>query len=222
MRAVVILFLLLVGMSCREKNLAGTAYSTGPDLAGDIYYFKTDSTFESRGWTCLGGDTGLGRYKLTKDSLVFYYDTLDSRKGRYVEVDSSVALGDTCIINILCRDDSSVIPNAAVAVSSKGPMKGAITNVEGKATFRIAKTDFPVKISFAMAGYQRLIIEVTRARNFDFNVKLRPAMVFNIPPGTVHAYAAKKVTKKEIRLEFDYTDPDSVKKTARRNLRRVK
>lgn len=220
MRVVALLILIISVISCRETSLAGSTYCSATDFVGDCYYFKTDSTFESRGWTCMGGDTGVGHYRLTKDSLIFYYDTLDAAKGRYVYVDSSDALGDSCEIKILCRDQANPLVGVVIVVMFKSKAKGTATDTSGVAKFKIAKSDFPIMINCNLTGYQRLRIDIARPNDYKLNVQMRTAMLFNIPAGTVHAYAMKKLTRKEIRLKYDYIGFDSTKQSSINYLRR--
>ncbi len=212
MRVIALLILMVSIVACRERSLAGTSYCTNMDLVGNCYYFKTDSTFETRGWSCMTGDTGVGHYQLTKDSLILWYDSLDMMKGAIMSADSAGCQGDTCVFTVQCLNNSEGLPFAVVTGRNSAGWNtaGSVTAMNGVATLHIANTDFPVTIECRLTGL--VPVRITFNSPADYNVKVKmSSSIFVIRAGSRHAYAVKKISKKEIRLKREYIGLDSAR-----------
>jgi hypothetical protein len=216
------LLILIAAGGCREVKLAGTTWVTEPEFSGTMYRFTSDSTFEMRGWSCMANDTGQGIYRLTKDSLIFYYDSLSTAKKRVITVDSSGNFGDSCTISIQCRDEDYALPYVIVLMKTQYAQRRPMTStIDGQLYLKVARWDFPVTFEFRNTGYVSTRITVPNPGDYKLDVKMSMLPMLVVGAGEVHAYALKKLSKKVMKLGFDYTDAEGRGKAARKKFLRM-
>jgi hypothetical protein len=175
------LFVLLL-WGCSPRILNGS-YTTGVDLVSTQYFFRSDSTFSSSGWTSLGSDTGTGRYRLTRDSLFLYFDTVRT-KAPVFTADSLPAHGDSCVFTVQCLSDSEQVPFALVTARARGVNSAAaVADLNGMAVLKVPRSAFPVDIECRCAGYIPVRITFRSPADYTVSVSMSSSLQFAMPAG---------------------------------------
>lgn len=218
----IILVCFVLAAACKPPDVLEGTYSTLPGDAGTTYFFRSDSTFTSSGWTCITRDTGTGHYKLTRDSLIFFYDTMAVEKMSRLKVDTLPPGGDSCQLQFYVHDkDGALIFVTIMAESSTGQKHFGYTDVNGNATVNIPWNEFPVTITVKYVGYYSVQTTIGKSGNRKITIRMNSAMQHVTPGGTVLRYHVKKMTRRKVLLDFEY-EIEGERKTGRHYLFRKK
>lgn len=208
--------LALVISSCRHPTSLDGYYSTTAtaDLVGTNYQFYPDSTFTSYGWTCMSRDTGFGHYRLTRDSLILLFDTLEAANFSRVSVDTLPGSNDSCEFLVNLHDGTEPVMFAVVAATTlNGKKYGQVADINGQARIKIPRDSFPLTLECRCVGYTTVQIRIDTPVNLKIEVNMNRSDMHVVPGGTVMAYGLQKVKRRKILLTVDYHDADGKMKT---------
>lgn len=209
-----LIFISIFLCCCRPAAALHGTYSSGPDFGDVVYTFNKDSTFTLDGWSCTRNDTGVGKYTVTRDSLILVFDSIPSGYFRPVVFDSVSPGGDSCIITVFCQDEIGPLAFAIVTCSTaqgRKPVKQ--TDLDGNTRLKLSKSDFPLSVECRYTGMQAVRGMIPSPGDYNLKFRLESGFTYRIPAGTRFAYGLKKVSKDEFVLTGTYTDVDGKTRT---------
>lgn len=164
----------------------------------------------------MSSDTGFGHYRLTRDSLILYYDTMEVEKLSHILIDTMPAGGDSCELQFYLHDNVGPLINSIVIVgTAKGRVIGKATDMDGRTVVKVPWDEFPVMVACRYIGYYPVRTTVDSAINQKLAVWMNPSMKHITPGGTVHAYGLRKIKRKKILLTWQNVDESGEMRIAR-------
>lgn len=194
------LFVLLI-FGCKPATSLRGTYSWSNEFRGINYYFHSDSTFSCYGWSDSSRDTGVGKYRITKDSIYFVYDKLEFANASTVTADSVIPSGDSCIIELISYDDHGYLANAGFFLITPQGTIGTSTK-SGYCTLKVSRDDFPLVIQCTGVKTAKASLRINSPADCVVRFHMELTDAASISAGT---RAGMKFKMRRNKIEFRYS-----------------
>lgn len=189
-------FLLLGSWIFGQEKLHGKFYySTG--FVGESIQFHKNNRFNYSAWGCTGGAKGEGKYQLTNDELVLFFDTINQQEIFIEKAEETIE--DSILIKIQVLDENKqTLP--FVNIEIQGVNIGSSTDFEGIAYLKVPKSIQQDSLKITYIGYFPFSFPLKLNQNYEIKVIMKDDVLTQNINGAIYRYKFHRKNKKSFTL----------------------
>lgn len=193
-------FLLLGSWVFGQEKLQGK-FSCPKGFVGESIQFHKKYRFNYSAWSCTGREDGEGKYQLTNDELVLFFDTISKQENKntfFIEK-AEQTIEDSILIKIQVLDENKqTLP--FVNIEIQGVNIGSSTNFEGRAYLKVPKSIQQDSLKITYIGYFPFSFPLKLNQNYEIKVIMKDDVFTHNISGAIYRYKFHRKNKKSFTL----------------------